>query len=231
MKYSSWNSVASYLVENLKKRIENGEYEAGGKLPSEKMLAAEYSVGRSSVREALKMLQAENLIQIVKGKGSFVLSGEAQTKKMEQWYHSQTETFENLVEIREALECLAVRKAAAKATEDTITKLTAINQAYESTSSTDLSARLEYDEAFHRLIVETADMVLLEDMYRKFESTYTEYRIKGFVFTKYFEKAAEGHRRIIEAMKEQDAELAQEVMREHIYEVVADIEKLLQIAK
>lgn len=57
-KYSSWNSVASYLVENIKKKIENGEYGEGSKLPSEKMLSEEYSVGRSSVREALKMLQA-----------------------------------------------------------------------------------------------------------------------------------------------------------------------------
>ena len=39
MKYSSWNSVASYLVENIKKKIENGEYGEGSKLPSEKMLS------------------------------------------------------------------------------------------------------------------------------------------------------------------------------------------------
>ena len=64
MKYSSWNSVASYLVENIKKKIENGEYGEGSKLPSEKMLSEEYSVGRSSVREPLKMLQAENLIEV-----------------------------------------------------------------------------------------------------------------------------------------------------------------------
>ena len=116
MKYSSWNSVASYLVENIKKKIENGEYGEGSKLPSEKMLSEEYSVGRSSVREALKMLQAENLIEIVKGKGSFVLSTDARSKGIDQWYHSKKEVFRDLVEIRVALECLAVKKAAVKNT-------------------------------------------------------------------------------------------------------------------
>ena len=62
MKYSPWESVASYLVDNLKERIQKGEFEAGGKLPSEKTLMEEYNVGRSSVREALKMLQAEHTI-------------------------------------------------------------------------------------------------------------------------------------------------------------------------
>ena len=224
MKYSSWNSVASYLVENIKKKIENGEYGEGSKLPSEKMLSEEYSVGRSSVREALKMLQAENLIEIVKGKGSFVLSTDARSKGIDQWYHSKKEVFRDLVEIRVALECLAVKKAAVKVTDDVIEKLISINQAYEATSATDITTRLEYDEAFHRLIVKTANMVLLEDIYNRFESAYTEYRIKGFVLTKYFKKAAEGHRQIIRAFQNRDEKSAEQLMYEHIYEVVDDIE-------
>ena len=90
MKYSAWNSVASYLVENIRERIKKGEFEPDGKLPSEKSLMEEYSVGRSSVREALKILQAEHTIEIVKGKGSFVLSEDIPPQKMDQWYRSKT---------------------------------------------------------------------------------------------------------------------------------------------
>ena len=177
------------------------------------------------------MLQAENLIEIVKGKGSFVLSTDARSKGIDQWYHSKKEVFRDLVEIRVALECLAVKKAAVKVTDDVIEKLISINQAYEATSATDITTRLEYDEAFHRLIVKTANMVLLEDIYNRFESAYTEYRIKGFVLTKYFEKAAEGHRQIIRAFQNRDEKSAEQLMYEHIYEVVDDIEKILEIAK
>lgn len=231
MKYSPWDSVASYLVENIKERINKGEFKAGSKLPSEKMLTEEYSVGRSSVREALKMLQAENIIEIVKGKGSFVLASDIPAQDMDQWYRSRTEAFADLVEIRVALECLAVRKAVFKMTDDILAKLTSINLAYEATSPTDVSAMLQYDEAFHRLIIKTADMELLEDIYRLFENAYTEYRIKGFMFTKYFKQAAEGHRRMLSAFRNRDVQQAEQVTREHIYEVVEHIEKILKITE
>ena len=51
------------------------------------------------------------------------------------------------------------------------------------------------------------------------------------MFTKYFKQAAEGHRRIIQALRNQDVEQAEQVMREHIYEVVEHIEKILQITE
>ena len=51
------------------------------------------------------------------------------------------------------------------------------------------------------------------------------------IFTKYFKQAAEGHRRIIDAFRRQDAELAVEVTREHIYEVVEHIERILSISE
>ena len=231
MKYSPWESVASYLVDNPKERIQKGEFEAGGKLPSEKTLMEEYNVGRSSVREALKMLQAEHTIEIIKGKGSFVLSTELPSQKMNQWYRAKTQAFSDLVEIRVSLECLATRKATPKMTDEVIQKLISINDAYEATNINDVSSMLTYDEAFHRLIVKTADMELMDELYRTFEQNYAEYRIKGFIFTKYFKQAAEGHRRIIDAFRRQDAELAVEVTREHIYEVVEHIERILSISE
>lgn len=231
MKYSAWNSVASYLVENIRERIKKGEFEPDGKLPSEKSLMEEYSVGRSSVREALKILQAEHTIEIVKGKGSFVLSEDIPPQKMDQWYRSKTQAFSNLVEIRMALECLATREAAKKMTDEVLSKLISINNACEATNPNDVSAMLGYDEAFHRLIIKTADMELMEELYRIFEQAYTEYRIKGFIFTKYFKQATEGHRRIIEAFRKRDVDLAVKVTQEHIYEVVNHIEKILRISE
>lgn len=231
MKYSPWESVASYLVDNLKDRIQKGEFEAGSKLPSEKSLMEEYSVGRSSVREALKMLQAEHTIEIVKGKGSFVLSNELPSQEMNRWYRAKTQAFSDLVEIRVALECLATRVAVPKMTDDVIKKLVSINTAYEATGVNDVSSMLTYDEAFHRLIVKTADMELMDELYRIFEQNYAEYRIKGFIFTKYFKQAAEGHRRIIDTFRKRDVDVAVEATREHIYEVVDHIERILSISE
>lgn len=231
LKYSKWESISAYLVENIKNRIESGEFKTGHKIPSEKVLSEQYSVGRSSVREALKMLQAENVIEIVKGKGSFVLSDEISSQVINIWYRSKTETLSDLIEIRAMLECLAIRKATSKITDDIISQLVYINHEYEETHSANISAMLQYDESFHRVIIKTAGIELLDELYKRVETAYTEYRIKGFVFTKYFKQAAEGHRRIVDSLKLRDADIAEKAMREHIYEVVKHIEKILNISE
>ncbi|MFZ5808094.1 MAG: GntR family transcriptional regulator [Chloroflexota bacterium] len=60
--------VAKWLTE----AIENGQYKVGDKLPSVEQLADQLGVGRSSVREAWRHLQALGVIRIVHGKGTFV---------------------------------------------------------------------------------------------------------------------------------------------------------------
>ena len=107
MTYQRWDTVSSYLVDNLYERINNGEFPEGSKLPSEQKLCEEYTVGRSSVREALRILQAKNAIVIERGKGSFVLSADKKKQLSEEWYKSKTEQLEDLLDLRVALECMA----------------------------------------------------------------------------------------------------------------------------
>ena len=54
-------------------KIENNEYQANDKLPSEKEIMNEYNVSRDTVRKSLNMLEQNGYIQKTKGKGSFVL--------------------------------------------------------------------------------------------------------------------------------------------------------------
>lgn len=229
-KYSQWNSVTSYLVENIRQRISSGEFASGSKLPSEKALSEEYSVGRSSVREALRTLQAEHAIGIEKGRGSFVLSESVQAQEVGQWYKSQTETFKDLVELRDLIECYAAKKTLLNITEEQIQELESINQSFVAIcNAKDYTSLLQYDEAFHRIIIRAAKVELLEDLYLRLEKAYSEYRIKGFIFTKYIKEAADGHAEIIKVLRSGNAERVEEIMHRHIYAVVGDIEKILSV--
>lgn len=231
MKYSTWTSISSYLVENLKKRIASGEFPPESKLPSEKKIMEEYSVGRSSVREALRMLQAENLIRIEQGRGSFVLSDKLRRTEMHRWYKSKSETFTDLIELREALELLAVRRATKFISPEEIQQLKQINAAFgEEKNASDYALLQSYDEKFHQTIVHAARMELLEDFFDIFERAYAEYRVKGFVFTQYIQYAAIGHDRIIRNLEARDEAGAELEMRLHIHRVVNDIEAILQLS-
>ena len=62
------------IVEELSKRMTQGHYVAGQRLPSERELAEELNVSRVTIRAALLRLQAENLVDIVPRGGAFVRS-------------------------------------------------------------------------------------------------------------------------------------------------------------
>lgn len=70
------NKVPIYIqiYDTLKKMIENKEFTVGDKLPSETFLCKTYYISRNTVRQALDMLEKENYIEKIKGKGSFVKS-------------------------------------------------------------------------------------------------------------------------------------------------------------
>ncbi len=63
---------ARWLAADLRSRLLKGEWERGGRLPSENELAASYQVSRVTVRTALKALEGQGLVDIRHGAGTFV---------------------------------------------------------------------------------------------------------------------------------------------------------------
>ena len=64
--------VYNTIVDQIRILIEDGTWGPGQKIPSERELAEKLSVGRSSVREALRILEAMRYIIIIQGEGVFV---------------------------------------------------------------------------------------------------------------------------------------------------------------
>lgn len=230
MTYQKWETVSSYLVDSLCERINSGEFPEGSKLPSEQKLCEEYAVGRSSVREALRILQAKNAIIIERGKGSFVLSADKKKQLSEEWYKSKTEQLEDMIDLRMALECMAVRKAVKVITDEEIQKLEEINERFIAMSKVkDYNGLQKCDESFHMEIVHVLKFELMEQMYTQMEEVYAEYRIKGFILTNYTDRAAEGHKRLIEAIRKRDADAASGEMERHVKECLSHVRKILAI--
>ena len=65
-------SATDAVIKTLEKRITGGAFLPGEKLPTETELASELSVGRSTVREAVRFLQAVGYVEMRPGKGAFV---------------------------------------------------------------------------------------------------------------------------------------------------------------
>lgn len=67
------NLMSAQVAEKLKRMITSGEYPPNTKFPNEPALMAQLNVSRSTIREAIKLLQSNNILEIRRGVGTFVL--------------------------------------------------------------------------------------------------------------------------------------------------------------
>lgn len=69
-------SAVQAVEERLISYLKDENVNVGDKLPTEKQLCEELKVGRGTVREAIRMLQARGMVETRPGRGAFVLSKE-----------------------------------------------------------------------------------------------------------------------------------------------------------
>lgn len=120
-------SMSSALAENLHQSILNGEFTVGNALPTERELMAKYQVSRATVREALRALRAQDLIEVRRGRsgGSFILgpSPTSLVRSLKQLISGQGFRFIDIVFAREAIEPAAAVQAAMYRTEAALEQL------------------------------------------------------------------------------------------------------------
>ena len=105
-------SITDSVVATIKDMILSGEYKENEKLPAEMSLCQSLKVSRTSVREALRVLQALGFVEMRPGKGAFV----ADYKQKEETpnnmnFNMDGARFHDFMEVRMAIETLSVRLA------------------------------------------------------------------------------------------------------------------------
>ena len=110
-------SLADMIAETLKQQITEGTYRAGDKLPTEPELMKTFGVGRSSVREAVKLLVNMGVVRVQQGSGTFVaVPSNNDDVNIKMSTADRTE----LDEVRKILDIAIVEKAVARRTEKDI---------------------------------------------------------------------------------------------------------------
>ena len=108
------------VADQLRELIVSGELARGERLPNENTLAHEFGVSRATVREALRLLAAQNLIRTAKGAGGGSYVTLPSVDHISEFLHAsinllteaQDVTLEEFLEARELLEVPAARLAA-----------------------------------------------------------------------------------------------------------------------
>lgn len=157
-------SLADRVAEAIKQQITEGAYGPGDKLPTETELMKAFGVGRSSVREAVKLLATVGVVRVRQGAGTFVAepsgSGDAGIRM------GAADRAE-LEEVRKMLDIAVVEKAVARRTTKDLERMRLALEARKAHAENGLlKACIEADLNFHIAVAEAAHNRILADIYR-----------------------------------------------------------------
>ncbi|WAH35774.1 FadR/GntR family transcriptional regulator [Alicyclobacillus dauci] len=211
-------SVAKIAAERIKDFIKKGEVGSDGKLPNERDLSKILMVGRSSVREALLLLETEGVIEIRPMKGSYVVSQENyNAAQFMSWYNQYQPEIFHLLETRIALEPMAAFLAAERVTEEQLERLEKCHEQFVDFIMENNVIKIALgDEAFHDLIFESSQNPLLQNLNNVIKKMLTDYRKKVFSIPKEAMKAVSQHDEILRFIRERNPEAAKENMIQHL---------------
>lgn len=194
-------SFREEVYQTLKRAIVHLELKPGERLHDQE-LAAQFGISRTPVREALKRLEDEGLVEAVPGSATRVAP-----LKAEEARHAFTVTA--------ALHALAVKLSVPSLTEADLQELEDCNNGLQhAIEKEDIVAAIEADEAFHRVFLHASENLEITRALEKIVSKI--YRLEMSQFSSVSSmKSVEQHKRIIEACKQKDTDAAVRLAEEN----------------
>lgn len=218
-------SVVRQAEDEIKKYILNDSVKIGDKLPPEKAFCEQMGIGRGSVREALRLLQAKGYLEIIQGRGAFVIrKEELKEDDVATWFANNEVELKDVIEVRMAIEPIAVRFAIDRYTPKELQRLKDIHRkTIDAAFNHDASEMSILDEKFHTAIVECSHNQLLISINKEIVKTLRQFRKNTFQVPGHIENCIPYHTAILMAIEEKDLEAAQGKLLEHLEHVAADL--------
>lgn len=212
-------SIADTLISMI--TIEK-RFAAGDKLPNENELAAELSVSRTTIREAIKTLAARDIVEIQRGRGTFVTKGAlAQKQEMEQLTAIKVNA-KYLYEMRLIFEPEAAYLAAERGTETEIRRILEYGRKVEEQIRAEQD-RTENEQAFHKAIAQATHNEFMNQLMPILFQAIS----KGVTLSEQSDKAIDDtlndHRTIMEFLQQRNAEGAKNAMKIHILHAIKEL--------
>lgn len=221
--------LADSVALQLERLILEGEYGVGEKLPPERVLAEDFGVGRSSMREALRMVETGGLLRTDHGVGVFVVSNEKPLLAASDMLLAGEYTVSDLFEARLAIEREAAALAARKISSDQIDQLHRILEQAEVAGLSD-DKFIDLDRQLHQAVSTASGNPLLADLAKSIEHLFVVYSHRVIRLPGRRTAAHEGHTRIVEAVASGDSRAAELAVTNHLLEVQKDIVENLTTA-
>jgi DNA-binding GntR family transcriptional regulator len=195
-------SLADRAYQAIREMIVSLELRPGAVI-DERSLMERLGIGRTPTREALRRLALERLVEVYPRRGMFVTSVEIRD-------------LASLAEVRSVLESHVARLAAQRATEDDRNALETLLDELRQRTELDARELMDLDERIHRQVYRSAHNPFLESTLEEYYVLALRIWFLALDRANELEQAVLGHRELLEAICDGDADRAEETMRRHV---------------
>ena len=203
------------VFNTLREAILKGDLKPGERL-MELQLASKLGVSRTPIREAIRMLEQEGLAVTTPRKG-------AEVAKM------TLKDMEDVWEIRDALDELAVRIACQKISDEQLKQLEDMKELFEkSTQTGNVKKIAEADVTFHDVIYEATGNPKLVTLLNNLREQVYRYRVEYIKDPKNYPTLIAEHEAILESLKNRDVKNAVEAMHVHVANQAEAVKTVIQ---
>lgn len=208
-------SLAQQVASKMEEFIKEQRYKVGDKLPNEFELATELNVGRGTIREAIKLLAARNVVIIQRGKGTFVSENPGLTEDPLglSFITDKKRLSHDLMDVRVMIEPEIAKLAAEHATPAEVEEMEAICLVIEKLIHENKNHE-EKDIQLHSAIAKASKNVVVPSLIPIIQTAISLFI--NLTNRSLKEETIETHRQIVEAIKIKDGEAAKKAMQRHL---------------
>jgi DNA-binding GntR family transcriptional regulator len=191
------------VVEQLRAMIVHGELQPGARL-NERVLCEQLAISRTPLREALKLLATEDLVELLPNRGATVA-------------RLDPVRISHALAVMGALEALAGQLACAHATDTAIAEIRALHFEMLATHARrDLDGYFRYNQLIHLKIVEASGNPVLSNTYRQLNASVRRARYMANLSKERWDAAVREHEAILHALAARDALTLQRLLADHL---------------
>ncbi|MEU9488192.1 FadR/GntR family transcriptional regulator [Streptomyces decoyicus] len=200
------SALADQVIAQLRAQITSGEWPVGSRIPTEPALVEQLGVARNTVREAVRALAHNGLLDIRQGSGTYVVATSELAGVMNRRFAAAEPG--HVAELRSALEATAARLAARRRTAQDLRQIDNLlerrERAWESGGA---EAFVEADATLHMAIVAASHNEVLAEIYADLGGVLRDF-LRADVGEELRPEAHMDHARLVEAIRAGDGDLA-----------------------
>ncbi|MFJ3644279.1 FadR/GntR family transcriptional regulator [Streptomyces sp. NPDC090108] len=200
------SALSEQVISALRQQITSGEWPVGARIPTEPELVEQLGVARNTVREAVRALAHNGLLDIRQGSGTYVVATSELAGVMQRRFAGADTR--HIAELRSTLESAAAKLAAERRTEKDLKQLEVLLlRREEAWESGDAEAFVTADATFHLAVVAASHNDVMTAMYADLGEVLRDL-LRADVGTRLTPRAYMDHTRLMDAIRAGDAEAA-----------------------